>query len=228
MAIRVLVCDGCPFTRNGLSTALAGTDVEVVGQAADVGAAVSAAATTDPDVVLVDIELPPSGGLEAIRQLLVPSDQGRPAVVLLAAHPSWQHALAALREGASAVLCTELSAADLVRSVQVVAAGGVVVSAVLLHELLAEVLPYVPHLTLDPAEAIERLTAREREVLALVCRGDSNAQIARRFVVTESTVKAHVSHLLTKLGCQSRSQAAALARQRGLDRPTDASRGEGG
>jgi DNA-binding NarL/FixJ family response regulator len=197
MAIRVLVADDHQLMREG-TAALIGADerIEVVGLARDGGEAVALAERRRPDVVLLDLNMPGVGGLEACARLR--EDEG-PEVLMLTVSDEEPDLYAALRVGAAGYLTKDMPPAELIEAVLAVARGEPRIAPAMASRMLAEP---------DPLEA---LSARERDVLSLIAEGLRNREIAERLVISETTVKTHVRHVLEKLRFRNRSEAAAFA-----------------
>ena len=213
--IRVLVVDDQELVRAGLRTILeSGGGIDVVGEASDGVAAIDAAARLRPDVVLMDIRMPRMDGVEATRRM--PGTR----VVMLTTFDHDEYVVEALRAGASGFLVKDAPSEELLRAVHVVAAGDALLSPSVTRRMLARVA--AGPATRTPPPGLSDLTERERDVLGLVARGDSNHEIATRLHVTEATVKTHVSHVLDKLGLRDRVQAVVLAYESGLVTPGDA------
>jgi DNA-binding NarL/FixJ family response regulator len=203
--IRVLVVDDHPVVRQGLRTFLdLQDDITVVGEAEDGTAAVAAADELQPDVVLLDLRMPGSDGVEALRGMREHANPARVLVITSYTEPA--AVLPAIRGGASGYVYKDVDPPALAAAIRAVHAGHV-----LLHPDVARLLA-----TGDTPPAGVHLTAREREVLAELARGRSNREIARLLDVSEKTVKTHVSAILAKLGVQDRTQAALYAVRAGL------------
>ncbi|QKG19979.1 response regulator [Actinomadura verrucosospora] len=218
--IGVLLVDDQPLLRMGFRLVLeAHPDITVVGEAGDGAQAVAQAAALAPDVVLMDVRMPGTDGIEATE--LITRDHPSSRVLVLTTFDLDEHAFAALRAGAAGFLLKNVEPAALIAGIRTVAAGdGVVAPRLtrLLIEAFAERGPAArPGTTRDPR--LERLTGREGEVLAAVGRGRSNAEIAEELELSEATVKTHVSRILHKPGLRDRVQAAVLAYETGLLRP---------
>jgi len=218
--IKVLVVDDQGLVRAGFRMILeAQPDIEVVGEAADGLDAVDAARRLRPDVVLMDIRMPRLDGLEATRRLAGPGAADPVRVLILTTFDLDEYVFEALRAGASGFLLKDVPPEDLVEAIQVVAAGDALLAPSVTRRLLDRFAANLP----DPAAvrppALDTLTARELEVLGLVARGMSNAEIAEHLVVSETTVKTHVGRLLAKLNLRDRVQAVVLAYETGIVRP---------
>jgi DNA-binding NarL/FixJ family response regulator len=204
--IRVLVVDDHQVVRHGLRTFLdVQDDIEVVGEAGDGGEAVSATEELSPDVVLLDLQLPTIDGVEALRML---RERGCTAKVLvLTSFTEPSSVVPALRAGAAGYLFKDVEPDALAQAIRAVHAGQVLLEPEVAAALLAGD---------APNERAASLTDREREVLAEIARGRSNREIARALVLSEKTVKTHVSSILAKLGLSDRTQAALFAVKSGL------------
>jgi DNA-binding NarL/FixJ family response regulator len=220
MTISVLLVDDQPLLRTGFRLILENEpDLAVVGEAGDGAAGVRLARQLRPDVVLMDIRMPILDGVAATREL---STVDGVRVLMLTTFNLDEYVVEALRAGASGFLLKDVRASDLIAAVRVVAAGEALVAPAVTRRLLERFLRHLP-----PTERAERagtpaldgLTEREVQVLELVARGQSNAEIAAELVVTETTVKTHVHHLLTKLGLRDRVQLVVLAYDAGLVQP---------
>ena len=208
--LRILIADDQELVRAGLRMILeAQDDLEVVAEASDGLQAIAEAERTDPDVILMDIRMPNLDGVEATRRL-----EGR-RVLILTTFDLDEYVVDALRAGASGFLLKDAPPAELVRAVRVVATGDALLSPSVTRQLLDRVVPKLQDSTPTPAR-LGSLTDREREVLRLVAQGLSNAEIAERLVVSEATVKTHVSHILEKLDLRDRVQAVVVAYESGL------------
>ena len=203
--IRVLVVDDHPVVRQGLRTFLdLQDDITVVGEAADGQSCVDAAASLRPDVVLLDLKMPGSGGVEALHGL---REDGNPArVLVITSFTDPVAVLPAVRAGAAGYVYKDVDPPALAAAIRAVHAGHV-----LLHPDVARLLAAG-----EPQPHGVHLTGREREVLAELARGRSNREIAKSLVLSEKTVKTHVSAILAKLGVQDRTQAALHAVRSGL------------
>ncbi|MBP2585956.1 DNA-binding NarL/FixJ family response regulator [Streptomyces sp. PvR006] len=218
--IRVLIADDQMMVRQGFTVLLnAEPGIEVVGQAVDGADAVAKVAELSPDVVLMDIRMPGTGGIEATR-LLTAAAGSTVKVLVLTTFDLDEYVYEALRAGASGFLLKDASADELAEAVRVVARGDALLAPDLTKRLIAEFsrLSATPRSPLK--ERVGTLTERETEVLAHVAQGLSNAEIAVRLVVAEQTVKTHVSRILVKLGLRDRTQAAVFAFDTGLVRPS--------
>jgi DNA-binding NarL/FixJ family response regulator len=213
--IRVLLADDQALVRSGFRMILdAREDIEVVGEAEDGVEAVALARSLQPDAILMDVRMPRLDGVDATRQIVASGSQAR--VLILTTYDLDEYVFAAIRAGASAFLLKDVEPAQLVEAVRVVAAGNALLAPTVTRRLLerfADTLPGEPPPL--PAE-LAALTPREREILELVAAGLSNAEIAERLVLGETTVKTHVSSVLRKLGLRDRVQAVVLAYQAGL------------
>jgi len=213
--IRVVLVDDQPLLRTGFRLILDNEpDIEVVGEAGDGAEGVRVARRERPDVVLMDIRMPILDGVAATREL---STVDGVHVLILTTFNLDEYVVAALRAGASGFLLKDVRAADLVQAVRVVAAGEATVAPAVTKRLLERFVAHVP--SGEPGRVPKGLTERETEVLRLVARGLSNAEIAAELVVTETTVKTHVHHLLTKLDLRDRVQLVVLAYDAGLVTP---------
>jgi DNA-binding NarL/FixJ family response regulator len=211
--IRVLVADDHSAIRAGMRLMLEqADDVEVVGEAADGAIAVRQAAALRPDVVLMDIRMPGTDGIQATREITA---AGLADVLILTTFDLDDYLFGALRAGAAGFLLKSVEPSALVDAVRRVAAGdGFLAPEVTRRLLTAFVATPPPARSVPPSLA--GLTARELDVLAGLGRGLSNAGLAAELTITEATAKTHVSRVLAKLGCSSRVQAAILAREAGL------------
>ena len=215
MTVRVLIADDQALVRTGLRLILAeADDIEVVGEAADGDAAVAAAAAACPDVVLMDVRMPGTDGIAATRTIRS-ADDG-PRVLILTTFDLDEYVYAGLRAGASGFMLKDALAPDLLAAVRAVASGEAVVAPTATRRLIERFIGSGDELV--TVTALEVLTDREREVLALLARGLSNAEIAKRLFLSEGTVKTHVSRVLAKLGLRDRIQAVILAYETGLVR----------
>jgi DNA-binding NarL/FixJ family response regulator len=215
-AVRVLVADDQPVVRTGFRYILQGAGIEVVGEAADGVEAVALARRREADLVLMDARMPRMDGIAATRMLAGPDAPRRVEVLVVTTFDHDEYVFGALRAGAAGFLLKDTSPEELVAAVRQVVAGGGVVAPQVVRRLLVEFAGTSPRLELR-AEAAE-LTAREREVLELVASGASNVEISARLVLEESTVKSHVSSLLTKLRLRNRVQLVIFAYESGLVR----------
>jgi DNA-binding NarL/FixJ family response regulator len=217
--VRVLVVDDDALMRAGLRGVLCSDDgVEVVGEAGDGAEAVARAAALEPDVVLMDVRMPGLDGISATRELLAASDAAR--VLILTTFEQDDYVFGALRAGASGFLLKRARPEELLAAVHAVAAGDSLLSPSVTRTVIDRFARIAPDDTpTAEVDGLDELTPREREVLELLARGMSNAEIAAALVVEESTVKTHVKRVLQKLRLRDRVQAVIYAYERGLARP---------
>ncbi|MEG3637306.1 response regulator transcription factor [Micromonospora palythoicola] len=216
--VRILLADDQPLLRTGFRMVLgAEADLDIVAEAGDGVEAVELSRRLLPDVVLMDIRMPRMDGVSATRAIV---DARLPVrVLILTTFDLDEYVVGALRAGASGFLAKDVPAEDLVTAIHTVAAGDAVVAPRILRRLLDRFADVLPDPSATPSKALGALTEREREVLVQVARGLSNAEIARALSVSETTIKTHVGHVLTKLGLRDRVQAVVLAYESGLVRP---------
>jgi DNA-binding NarL/FixJ family response regulator len=217
VTIRVLIADDQGMVRSGFTVLMnAQPDIEVIGEAVNGQEAVAKAADLRPDVILMDVRMPVLDGLQATRQISALPDP--PKILVLTTFDLDDYVYEALRSGASGFLLKDASANELADAVRLVAAGDAMLAPGVTRRLIAEFArmgaPRAP-----TRKTLEGLTERESEVLTLVARGMSNAEIADHLVVAEQTVKTHVSRILMKLGLRDRTQAVVVAYETGLVHP---------
>jgi DNA-binding NarL/FixJ family response regulator len=215
--IRVVVADDQALVRSGFALILdSDPDIEVVAQACDGAEAVAAVRAHAPDVVLMDIRMPGTNGIEATRQIVTDPRTRGTRVLVLTTFDADEYVLEALRAGASGFLLKDTTPADLISGVAVVAAGDALLAPAVTRRLIERFV----RVGADPRGAapltLPLLTQREEEVLVAVAQGLSNLEIAEQLVVSYSTVKTHVSHLLTKLQARDRAQLVMFAYRAGL------------
>ena len=215
----LVIADDQGMVRAGFRSLLeAEPDLEVVGEAADGQAAVELVTRLRPDVTLMDIRMPVLDGLAATRQLL---EAGVPTrVLVLTTFDLDEYVFAALRAGASGFLLKDAPAEELAAAIRVVASGDALLAPGVTRRVIDAFVHRAPP-TPDPEQPVADLTRREVEVLGLLARGLSNADIAARLFVSEGTTKTHVSNVLTKLGLRDRVQAVIYAYEHGIVRPGD-------
>jgi DNA-binding NarL/FixJ family response regulator len=216
--IKILIADDQPLVRTGFRMILdAEPDMEVIAEAGDGADAVRQTRQLRPDVVVMDIRMPVQDGIAATAEIAA---AGHARVLVLTTFHVDEHVVGALRAGASGFLLKDAQADRLLEAIRVVHAGDAIVDPAVTRRLLDQFVHRLPapgeNRTAAPADRLAGATGREREVLALVARGLSNAEIAAELVVTETTVKTHVHHLLTKLGARDRVQLVVLAYEAGL------------
>ncbi|MEU6069262.1 MULTISPECIES: response regulator transcription factor [Streptomyces] len=218
--IRVLIADDQMMVREGFSVLLnAMPDIEVVGEAVNGREAVERVRELAPDVVLMDIRMPELNGIEATREIV--AADGTAKVLVLTTFDLDEYVYQALRAGASGFLLKDASARQLADGVRVVASGEALLAPSVTKRLITEFsrLSEAPRSAPTGQSAYGDLTERETEVLVLIAQGLSNAEIAERLVVAESTIKTHVSRILVKLGLRDRTQAAVFAYEARLVTP---------
>jgi len=214
----VLLADDQPLLRRGFRMILEAEDgVTVAGEAGDGAEAVELARRVRPDVVLMDIRMPGTDGIEATRRITAAEPGVR--VLVLTTFDLDEYAFGALQAGASGFLLKDVRPAELISAIRTVAAGNAVVSPRVTRRLLEEFTPVPAAQRAERYPLLSSLTEREQQVLAAVARGLSNAEIAAEFTVSETTVKSHVGRILAKLGLRDRVQIVVLAYEAGLVRP---------
>ena len=218
MSISVLIVDDQALVRTGFRMILeAEADLEVVGEAADGLLAIDEARRLRPDVILMDVRMPELDGIEATRRLL--ENGGSDArVVMLTTFDMDEYVYDALRAGASGFLLKDVPPEHLVDGIRAVANGDALLAPSITRRLVEEFVRSAPPQTKPPA-GLDQLTSREHEVLLLIARGMSNAEIAAELYVSETTVKTHVARVLMKLSLRDRVQAVVLAYEAGLVQP---------
>ena len=217
MSISVLLADDQPLLRMGFRMIVeAQPDMTVAGEAADGQEAVERTAALAPDVVLMDVRMPGTDGIEATRRIVAGGGDAR--VLILTTFDLDEYAFSALRAGASGFLLKDAPPDDLLSGIRSVASGDAVVAPSVTRRLLDAYAHRLPDGTtpVTRSSRLDPLTEREREVLLAVARGLANGEIAAQLVVSEATVKTHVGRILTKLGVRDRVQAVILAYETGL------------
>jgi DNA-binding NarL/FixJ family response regulator len=224
--VRIVVADDHQVVRAGFA-GLLGTqpDFTVVGTAGDGAEAVRICRELRPDVVLMDVRMPRMDGIEATRQL-AGQDGDAPRVLILTTFDLDEYVYDALCAGASGFLLKDVTAERLFEAVRVVAAGEALLAPTVTRRLISEFARQRPHAAAPSAGRLAALTPRETQVLKLVAEGLSNPEIGARLVVTEETVKTHVSRVLAKLGLRDRTQAVVRAYESGLVVPRSPGRGD--
>ena len=216
--IRVLIADDQALVRGGFRLILeAEDDIRVCGEAEDGRAALDLAATTDPDVVVMDVRMPVLDGVEATRRLLEGAP-GRPRVLMLTTFDLDDYVYEALRAGASGFLLKDIDPPDLVRAVRAVDAGDSLLAPTITRRLI-EQYTRLPRPGADLPAGLAELTARELEVLRELARGLSNSEIGEALFLSPATVKTHVARILMKLGLRDRVQAVVYAYETGVAQP---------
>ncbi|MGH3086131.1 MAG: response regulator [Rubrobacteraceae bacterium] len=212
--IRVLIADDHPHFREGLAALLSSAaDLEVVGEASDGREAISLAARLQPDVVLMDINMPEVGGIEATRQILHTSPHI--SVLVISMHEDDDSVFAALQSGARGYLLKGALKAEILRSIHAVVSGEAIFGPAIARKVMRCFASPRPD---APENLFPELTEREREILALIARHETNPEIAKRLHLSQKTVRNHVSNIFTKLQVADRAQAIIRAREAGLDR----------
>lgn len=225
MTIRVVLADDQALIRAGFRVLLEGADgVEVVGEAVDGAQAVDLARRERADVVLMDIRMPGVDGLEATRRIAADENLAGVKVLILTTFESDDYVYQALRAGASGFLVKDTEPSELVHAVRVVARGDALLSPSVTRRLIADIVSR-PERRAPAGHAFDRLTEREREVLALVAAGLSNDEIAARLYLSPLTAKTHVSRTMTKLDAHDRAQLVVIAYEGGLVAPGHSSPG---
>jgi DNA-binding NarL/FixJ family response regulator len=216
--IRVLLADDQALVRAGFRSLIdAQNDVEVVGEAADGEEALRLTADLKPDVVLMDIRMPGMDGLAATRTIVEDPSLADVRVVILTTFGVDEYVFEAIRSGASGFLVKDTEPVELLQAIRVVAGGDALLSPGVTRRLIEE---FAAHSREAGTSAeLDQLTDREREVMALVAEGLSNAEIAQRLVVSPATAKTHVSRAMGKLGVRDRAQLVVIAYETGLVRP---------
>jgi len=218
-AVRVMIVDDQALVRAGFRMILeAEPDIDVVGEAADGGEAIEECRRLRPDVVLMDVRMPEMDGIEATRRLLE-HDDADTKVVMLTTFDMDEYVYDTLRVGASGFLLKDVPPEQLVAGIRSVASGDALLAPSVTRRVIEEFVSRPPASVRALPEQLEELTARELEVLKLVARGLSNAEIAKTLFVSETTVKTHVAHVLMKLDLRDRVQAVVLAYESGLVQP---------
>jgi DNA-binding NarL/FixJ family response regulator len=217
VSTRVLIADDQALVRAGFRKLLeSAPDLDVVGEAADGRDAVDEARRLRPNVVLMDIRMPRLDGIEATRRLTADGDDMR--VLILTTFGLDDYVYEALRAGASGFMLKDAPPEELLAAIEVVARGDALIAPSVTRSVIEEFVRRSPAAA-PPAPVLDELTAREREVLELLARGLSNAEIAERLVVSDGTVKTHVAHVLGKLRLRDRVQAVILAYEAGVITP---------
>lgn len=213
--IRVLVVDDQPLVRSGFRMVIEERpDLELVGEGTDGVQALELARELEPDVILMDVRMPNLDGVEATRRLVESGTQAR--VLVLTTFDLDEYVYAAIRAGASGFLLKDVEPADLVDAIRVVAAGNSLFGPAATERLVAR---FAQQPAPDAARSLDELTDREKEILALLATGLSNAELAERLFLSETTVKTHVSSILRKLRVRDRVQAVIAAYDAGLVSP---------
>ncbi|MEH0515965.1 response regulator transcription factor [Streptomyces sp. B21-106] len=217
---RVLICDDQELIRMGLRMVIdSQPDLTVVGEAADGDAAITGVAALEPDLVLMDVRMPGLDGLAATEHLCAQPDG--PRILVVTTFDLDEYAYAALRAGANGFLVKDAPAEEILVTVRAVLRGEVMVAPSLTRRLVERFVRQAPASAAAQRARLAALTAREREVLALVARGLANGEIAERLFVGETTVKTHLGRILTKLGLRDRVHAVIFAYESGLIRAGD-------
>ena len=217
MSIRVLLCDDQALVRSGFRLILESReDIEVVGEVEDGREAIELTRRVDPDVILMDVRMPNVDGVEATRRLVAGGSRAR--IIILTTFDLDEYVYEAIRAGASGFLLKDVQPAQLVDAIRVVAAGEALLAPSVTRRLLDRFAHTLPGEEKPPPE-LTSLTERELEVLKLLAGGLSNAELAERLFLSETTVKSHISSVLRKLGLRDRVQAVVLAYEAGLVRP---------
>jgi len=217
MSIDVLIADDQALVRAGFRMVLeADENLRVVAEANDGAQAVEAARRTHPDIVLMDIRMPVMDGLEATRRIVAGNDS--PHVLMLTTFDLDEYVFDALVAGASGFLLKDVAPEDLLAGIHIISRGDSLLSPSVTRRLIASFVRDHPRQPPRPP-GLEELTPRELEILQLIARGLSNAEIAERLVVSNTTVKTHVARVLDKLGLRDRVQAVVLAYETGVIRP---------
>jgi DNA-binding NarL/FixJ family response regulator len=219
--IRVVIADDQDLVREGLRMMLeAEPDIEVVAEARNGNEALDAARSLDPDVLLMDVRMPELDGLEATARLVGSHADTR--VLVLTTFDLDEYVYRAMKAGASGFLLKDANRVQLAAAVRTVAAGEALLAPAITRRLIEDFCRRPPP-SAGPPPVVHELSPRELEVLRLLARGQSNAEIAADLVLSEATIKSHVAHVLSKLGVRDRVQAVVLAYESGIARP-----GEGG
>jgi DNA-binding NarL/FixJ family response regulator len=217
--IRVLVADDQALVRGSFRLLVdTAPDLHVIGEAATGAEAVEIAIREKPDVLLMDIRMPGMDGIEATRRITGSGQAGAARVLILTTFDLDDYVYAALRAGASGFLLKDTPPADLLAAIRVIAAGDALLAPAVTRRLIAE-FARRPEPGQQPAATLAGVTDREREVLTLIARGLSNAEIAQALYVTMATAKTHVGRLLAKLGARDRAQLVMVAYETGLVQP---------